>query len=228
MSQDTKLDEKSGPSRRAYDSSGRRRRAEERREAVIDAAAAVFATKGFDGTTVADIAEAAGVSIAYFQKIGTKAELFILAIERVTVGPQQRTVQRARDELEVTAADANRDEFLQNMADLTTAWNERSYGMWRAWANSDDPELRAGWEAVMRDIRAEWAAYLAFFDQRGWWRTDVPRDEQVAAIWLFTLAETYERMTVVAGLSREHYTAWLRRAMESVLVGAAGGAAPQT
>ena len=204
--------------KRTYDSTGRRRRAEERREAVIDMAAEVFADKGFDGTTLADIAAAARVSVPYLQKIGTKADLFVLAIERVTVGPQQRTVERARGDLETTAAHVTRDQFFEGMSALTTEWNERSFGMWRAWANTDDPELRARWEAQMATIRAEWGQYLAFFDSRGWWRTDVPRDEQVAAVWLFTMAETYERMVVVAGLSRDQYAAWLRRAMESVLV----------
>ncbi|GAA1752781.1 hypothetical protein GCM10009747_08160 [Agromyces humatus] len=190
---------------------------------MIDAAASVFAAQGFDGTTIADIATAAGVSVPYFQKFGTKADLFVLAIERVTVGPQQRTVDRARDELETTAMNLTRDEFLTSIATLTTEWNERSYGMWRAWANTDDPELRARWEAQMADIRAEWARYLAFFDDRGWWRADVPRDEQVAAVWLLTMAETYERMKVVAGLSSDEYTAWLRRAMVAVLVGPESG-----
>ena len=83
---------------------------------MIDAAAAVFAEKGFDGTTFADIAAAAGVSVPYLQKLGTKADLFVLAIERVTVGPQQRTVERARGNLETTAADLTRDQFLDGIA----------------------------------------------------------------------------------------------------------------
>lgn len=205
-------------SKRAYDSSGRRQRALERREAVIDAAAEVFAAKGFDGTTIADIAAAAGVSVPYFQKLGTKTDLFVLAIERVTVGPQQRTVERARGDLETMGASVTRDQFIEGISALTAEWNGRSFGMWRAWANTDDPELRTRWEAQMTTIRAEWARYLAFFDDRGWWRTDIPREEQVAAVWLLTMAETYERMTVVAGLSRDQYTAWLRRAMAAVLV----------
>ena len=102
---------------------------------------------------------------------------------------------------------------------LSAEWNERSYGMWRAWANTDDPELRARWEAQMKTIREEWDRYLAFFDTRGWWRTDVSRAEQVAAVWLLTMAETYERMTVVAGLSRDGYIGWLRRALTAVLIG---------
>ena len=223
MSQETKADRATGRGKRSYDASGRQRRAEERREAVIDAAASVFAARGFDGTTIADIAKAAGVSVPYFQKLGTKTDLFVMAIERVTVGPQQRTVDRARDELETTALNVTRDEFLTAIATLTAEWNERSYGMWRAWANTDDPELRARWEAQMATIRDEWARYLSYFDDRGWWRADVPRAEQVASVWLLTMAETYERMTVVAGLSRDEYTAWLRRAMAAVLVGPEAG-----
>jgi AcrR family transcriptional regulator len=214
--------EQSSIVRRTYDSSGRRQRAQERRDAVVEAAAAVFAEKGFDGTTLGDIAVAAGVSVAYFQKLGTKTDLFVLAIERVTVGPQKRTVEHARGEVDAAATILSPDQFVHNLAVMTTEWNERSYGMWRAWANTDDPELRARWESVMADVRAEWGRYLAMFDGRDGWRTDVPRSEQVAAIWLLTMAETYERMTVVAGMSRDQYTSWLRRSLAAVLVGPDG------
>lgn len=205
-------------SKRPYDSSGRRKRAAERRSAVIDAAADMFAARGIERTTIAEIADAAGVSVPYLQKLGTKTDLFEMAIERVTVGPQQRTVEQAREELEADAIAVTRSQFIRNMAALSAQWNARSYGMWRAWANTDDPDLRSRWDATMADIRAAWAGYLDMFDDRGWWRTDVPRSEQVAAIWLFTMAETYERMTVVAGLSRDEYEQWLHRAMEAVLV----------
>ena len=52
--------------------------AEETRERVLDGAAAVFARKGYDGATIAEITSEAGVSSgAIYAHFPTKAELFV-------------------------------------------------------------------------------------------------------------------------------------------------------
>ena len=51
------------PARRAYDASGRRQKAEARRIAVVRAAAEVFAERGVEAATMAELAEVAGVSV---------------------------------------------------------------------------------------------------------------------------------------------------------------------
>jgi AcrR family transcriptional regulator len=57
--------------------------ADERREAVLGAAVARFADRGFYGTPTMDIAKAAGISQAYlFRLFPTKTELFVAVCER--------------------------------------------------------------------------------------------------------------------------------------------------
>ena len=57
--------------------------AAERREAVIDAALAVFAERGFHGAPTTAVAKAAGISQAYlFRLFPTKEELYIATVER--------------------------------------------------------------------------------------------------------------------------------------------------
>lgn len=57
--------------------------AAERREALVDAAADVFAERGFHGTPTTAIARAAGISQAYlFRLFPTKEELYVAAVER--------------------------------------------------------------------------------------------------------------------------------------------------
>ena len=56
---------------------------DQRREAVIESAVSMFAKTGYYGTTVADVAQAAGISPAYvFRLFPTKVELFVAAIRR--------------------------------------------------------------------------------------------------------------------------------------------------
>lgn len=57
--------------------------AAERREALVDAAADVFAERGFHGTPTTAIARAAGISQAYlFRLFPTKEELYVAAVGR--------------------------------------------------------------------------------------------------------------------------------------------------
>ena len=54
-----------------------------RREAVIQAVMTVFATKGYLGTPVTDVAKRARISTAYvFKLFLSKQELFVAALER--------------------------------------------------------------------------------------------------------------------------------------------------
>lgn len=167
---------------------------------------------------MADIAEAAGVSVAYLERLGPKAEIFALAIESVTVGPELETVENARLELAKILDAVTRDEFLAATARGSAEWNARSHRLWRAWAVSSDPDLQERWRSLMADIRRDWAISLAAFDVRGWWRTDIPRAEQVATVWILTMAETYGRLTEEAGLTHDEYVAWLERGLRAALV----------
>jgi len=70
--------------------------AAETRARLLDAAAEVFAERGYDGTRVADIAAAAGVSNgALYAHFGSKAELLAAALR--TYGPQELAALFAAD-----------------------------------------------------------------------------------------------------------------------------------
>jgi len=207
--------------KRTYDSSGRRRAAERRRQRVIEIAAILFGERGVDATTLADIAAAADVSVPYLQGIGTKVELVGLAVSLVTAGPAQQTKEelaRSRSQLLALSTPA---EFVELVAKGTAEWNARSYGLWRAWAECSDQELRESWARRMQFIRREWQTLLDDLAPRGWWREDVASEDRAAAVWMLTMAETYERMVRVAGMNDERYQAWLARSLHDALIGPA-------
>lgn len=206
------------PARRAYDASGRRRKAEARRISAVRAAAEVFAERGVEAATMAELAEVAGVSVPYLERLGTKAEIFAMSIEAVTLGPELNTLANAQDEFEKIADSISRDELLDSFARGSAEWNARSHRLWRMWAVSSDPELQERWRTLMADVRQGWATSLTMFDERGWWRTDISRADQAATIWILTMAETYGRLTEEAGFTHDEYVAWLRRGLDAVLV----------
>ena len=58
-------------------------RAEDRRELILQAATTVFGDHGYDGTTTAQVARAAGVSQPYVVRVfGTKEKLFLAVLHR--------------------------------------------------------------------------------------------------------------------------------------------------
>ena len=71
---------------RRYRSELRRQQAEETRQRVVAAAAELFAAEGYQRTTLAKIAAAAGVSAGTVQAHGPKAALVVAAVEYTTFG----------------------------------------------------------------------------------------------------------------------------------------------
>jgi AcrR family transcriptional regulator len=55
--------------------------AQARRETVVSSAIATFAGGGFQGTTIADVAQHAAISPAYVSKLFTKGQLFVAALD---------------------------------------------------------------------------------------------------------------------------------------------------
>lgn len=77
------------PPTRAYDSSGRQARAAEGRGRILSAAHDLFVARGFAGTTMADIATAAGVSAPTVYATGTKARLLKACVDRALAGDDE-------------------------------------------------------------------------------------------------------------------------------------------
>jgi len=76
--------------------------AEARKEAIVEAVQDVFAEKGFDGTTIKDLAQAAGVSEALLYKhFPSKESLYAAMLDACAKGP---TFAEASRILELTAS----------------------------------------------------------------------------------------------------------------------------
>jgi len=93
------------------------RRRELTRTALVEAAADIFARRGFDGSSLEEIAEAAGFSRgAIYSNFGSKEDLMLAVVERYNqtlVGAFSDTLERAADisqeEMTVSAAALWRD-----------------------------------------------------------------------------------------------------------------------
>lgn len=116
-----------------------RMRADERREQVLDAAVAVFARHGYEGTSTEDVAKAAGISQPYlFRLFSTKRALFLELVDRcfAKVGS---AFTRAAEGLEgEEALGAMGEAYHEMLADRDLLLLQL-----HAYAACDDPEVRS-------------------------------------------------------------------------------------
>jgi AcrR family transcriptional regulator len=87
--------ESSAKSRRPYHSPRRQEQARQTRRAILEAARPLFIQRGYSGTSMGDIAQAAGVSLKTLEAIfGTKAKL-LSALRDVSIAGDDEAVTLA-------------------------------------------------------------------------------------------------------------------------------------
>ena len=173
----------------------------------------LFAADGYARTTVAGIASAAGVSAETVQGQGTKAVLFINAMDYVAVGvvgeDDVLNLDLGRTLVSFTELAPALDYGVTVIADL----NGRVAPMYAALvggANSE-PKLRDYLRELFVNITAQQRRLLDVYRERGWLRDDIPFDEIVETAAVLSSVETYLHITARDGRSVDHYRQWLRR-----------------
>jgi AcrR family transcriptional regulator len=198
--------------RRRYDSSGRRAEAEQTKLRVLRAARGLFAARGYAGTSVADIARAAGVSVdTLYASVGRKPQLLLavhdmeLAGGDVPVDAEQRPyVIRIREA--ATASDKIAI-YAQALADVLP----RTVPLLDALreAGRVDPECREVWQTVNDRRAANMRRFAADLRSTGELREEL-RDEEIAdVVWSMTGPDFYLLMRS-RGRTPQQYAALVR------------------
>jgi AcrR family transcriptional regulator len=136
----------------------RAQRKELTRELLLDAAAEVFAGKGYHGASLDDVADAAGFTKgAVYSNFSTKAELFGALLERHA----QRRERALREALRATPVDALpglAEAWLGSGSDEERDWDLLAVEFWLAAVR--DPAVRAKLAASRESAMADLAALL--------------------------------------------------------------------
>lgn len=198
------------PAKRTYNSSRRAQQAAETRRDVLAAAVDLFRTRGWSGTTLAAVADAAGVAVeTVYKGFGSKKALLRAAMDVAVAGDSEPIPYVERPEF-ASLADGDRSERIKRAATVSTTINERSAGVWQAVtaAAAADEEVEA-WRIELEqrrriDVRRSIERVL-----------DRPVGEDVTTIlWVLYGPETYLKLVVDAGMSRADYEAFLVRSSE--------------
>lgn len=196
------------PSTRAYVSELRQEQAAATRERVVQAAAELFAEKGYAGTTMPAIARRARVSTETVQNHGPKVQLLRAAIAATsfggTPGGAVADTELGRQlvaEVDTPAAAA------QAGASVLATINQGAHGVWAAFseASRSDPVLAAELRALTEEIAGQTRLTLQGWERRGWLRADLPLETLVRRATAIASVELWDRVVRTEGRSRDEY-----------------------
>jgi len=119
---------------------GERKSKEVRREEILDAALAVFAEHGLDGSSTEDVARRAGISQPYvFRLFGTKKDLFTAVINRCF----RRTLERFQHAAEGKRGEDALHAIGEAYGELLASDRIYLRSQMQAYAACDDPQICA-------------------------------------------------------------------------------------
>lgn len=201
-------------SRRRYDSTGRQAQARENRARVIATATRLFVEQGYAGTSIAQVARAAGVSApTVFAQVTSKANLLKVAVDVALAGDGEDVALHQRPQLRrvheaPTAADA-----LRHFAEVAADIAPRVFGLYNVvvGAADSDPEIAQ----LAREIDEQRytgvglvAATVA--DRLG--LTDPATVTQLHdTVYALYSPQIYDLLVVHRGWSPDAYQTWLSR-----------------
>ncbi|KON73417.1 hypothetical protein M768_10775 [Cellulosimicrobium cellulans F16] len=199
---------------RAYTSDLRAEQAARTRERVVRAAAQELAERGYERTTLARVAERAGVSLETVKAHGPKRALLLAAFELTFAGSEGRESLGERPEGRSVAGTTDPEEFLDGLVALVAAANARVAGLWSAFTSAarSDEAVAAELDALLGRRRADLRASVDVLVAHGF-RPNTAREEAAEALSYLLAPEGWSHFVEGAGWSDERYRAWLRDAV---------------
>ncbi len=197
---------------RRYDSSRRQAAAQATRGAILQAARDLFATHGYAATTVAQIAQRAGVAPdTVYAAVGTKPVLFELLIETALSGRDEAVPGAARDYAVRMRAAPDARAKLAIYATAVTELQGRLAPLFLALraAASTTPELAQLWRRITERRAVNMRALADDLGTSGELRPDLSRDEVADIIWTTNGAEYYALLVLDRGWTPERFEHWL-------------------
>lgn len=202
--------------KRPYRSPKREEQAARTRTKVIDAAAELFSTGGYAGTTMGDISRAAAVSVESVHAVGGKATLLLEAFRvRYTGDSGWRAFSDVEKVQQIYAID-DPEAGLDAVVGFVSKGHRRSARLMlelRA-VGPSEPEVLAQWDALLLLKREGWTETIGWMVRIG--MIDDPGSpeathELVATLSTIGSAETYLQLTDDWHMTDEQYRQWLRR-----------------
>ena len=203
--------------RRAYHAPNRQEQARATRRRVLDASLELFLDRGYVGTTVAAVAERAGVAgDTVFHVFGSKRGLLTQLLDVVIGGDDDAVPVLERPGPQAVRAETDQRRQLAMFAAGMTAQLERVRPLDDVLrgAAAADPRLAAlRADLQLRQRRQAMAVVAGWVAARGPLRAGVSTTGAADVLWALTSPELHRLLRVDCGWTAEQYTAWLRTSL---------------
>jgi len=206
--------------KRSYDASRRREKARARRLAVVLAARELFERDGFRLTTIAAVAEHAGVSAeSIYKGFGTKAALAKAVFDVVIAGDdepvpvaERPAAQLVRDEPDVRRRIAL---YVDGLAQRQ-ARSAKVQILIRDGRHVDD-SLTPVWATLNEEGLVGMTMLGRHLLDTGQLRDGIGLDEVRDVLWNYLAIDTYERLVLSRGWPLEKYSHWPAHAIADAI-----------
>jgi AcrR family transcriptional regulator len=207
--------------KRSYDASGRREQAQARRRAVVVAARALFERDGFRPTTIAAVAERAGVSAeSIYKGFGTKAALAKAVFDVVIAGDDEPVPVWRRSEADAIRAEPDVRRKIMLYSRGLAARQQRSAKVQvliRDGGHTDE-SLAALWQRLLAERLAGMTMLGRHLIESGQLREGIELEEVRDVLWTYTAVELYELLVLERGWPLDRYAEWIGHAIAAALV----------
>lgn len=200
--------------KRTYRSDSREAAAHRTRAKILAAGRQLFSRKGIDATTVAEIAQRAGVAEAtVYATVKSKAGLLQALMHDAIFGSRFQEAQKklagVKDPVQTIALTAHvaRAIYEGESADLSALMK----------ASAFSPELRKtqqAFENIRREMQRERLDAL-FEAQRA--RKGLDRETAADILWMFTSRDVYHKLVHESGWSPDRFQHWLEQTLVECL-----------
>lgn len=199
---------------------GTRQRQIERTERhIVDAATRLFLDRGYTATTLADVAEEAGVGArTVYVRFGSKAGLFKRVVDVAVAGDTEPLDVMARPDAQTALSAPGLGERIAAMAAGARAIMERTGGLFAVarQAAAVEPLIEEYWQQGREGTRQAHNAVWRKAERDGLLHPDADVEHIVDTASVLGAAETYLLITRMLGWSLEIYEAWLREMFTSL------------
>lgn len=208
--------------RRRYDNRRREEQAAQARRRILEAAYGLFLERGYPGTTMAEVARAAGVSVeTVYKSFGTKAALAKKLWDVTLVGDDQPVPLAQRPEFTAITAEPDPRRMLAGYAALGRVLLERLgplLGVVVEGAQAGDPELRELVAMIERERLAGATRFVASLADRGLLRDGLGQDTARDVLWTLISFEVCRLLVDGRGWSLDRWERWLAATLADVLI----------
>ena len=206
--------------KRRYDSSGRQEQARARRRAVGVAAKELFERDGFRATTLAGIADRAGVSVkGLYKNFGSKAALAKAVFDFVIAGDDKPVPVADRPEQQAMFAEPDVRRKIEIFVHALARRQQRSAEVQiliRDGRHVDD-SLTPVWKQLSEEGLTAATMLGGHFLATGQLRPGIDLDEVRDVLWNYLAIDTYERLVLERGWALDRYADRLARTLVAAL-----------